>query len=271
VTPARGPTTAGRLLRLLLPGVRRLRLSVLLLLALLVLLLAVEAAVPAAWYAAAVRRRLHHMLREGHRPTWVHHHWGHRRVWPLRPSLLVVCRAVVAPRTTLRRPDAWWGPLQLHNPTSAARRRARLLLSLVPLPPAVLLLLPVLLLHDRGSSPTSSHLVVRHHVAWVGVCPHRGWRCPSVVHVPPWWWVGLHHGWRPPLHHVGAWPMALPVAGCALVAVRGGVVTLTILVLVVTTTTPIPAGTHTHTNTSPTGEYQQLSVKHTCTHTLSAA
>jgi hypothetical protein len=133
--------------------VRRLRLPVLLLvLLLLVLLLAVEAAVPAAWCAAAVRRRLHHMLREGHWPTGVHHHWRHRRVGPLRPALLVVSRAVVAPAATLRSPNAWWGPLQLHHPTRAAGRRARLLrllLSLITLPPAVLPVLLLLLVHDR--------------------------------------------------------------------------------------------------------------------------
>lgn len=243
MTPTRGGTTAGRLLRLLL-GVLRLRLPVLLLLALL-LLVAAEAAVPAAWCTTAVWRRLHHVLREGHWPPWVHHHWGDRRVGPLGPSLLVMCRAEVTPRTTLRSPNAWRRPLQLHHPTSTARRSARLLrllLPLIPLPTTVLL--PVLLLvHDWGSGP-SSHLVVRHHVARVGVCPHRGWWRPSVVHVPPRWWVWLHHGWWPPLHHVGAWPMSLPMAGCALVAVRGGVVTLTLLVLVAAHTTPIPAATH---------------------------
>jgi hypothetical protein len=50
------------------------------------------------------------------------------------------------------------------------------------------------------------------------------------VHVGPRWGVGLHHGGWPPQGHVGAmWPRALPVAGCALVAVSRGVVTLTVI------------------------------------------
>lgn len=108
---------------------------------------------------------------------------------------------------------------------------------------------------------------MRHHVTRVWVCAQRRWWRPSVVHVRPWWarWVGLHQGWGPPLHHVGAWSMALPVAGCALVAVRGGVITITVLVLVVTPTTPVPAGTtpkHTHCQ-HLTGAIHRNKARHT--------
>jgi hypothetical protein len=98
-----GRPTAGLLLLLLLLG-RRLWLPVLLLLLLLLLaavVLAAEAAVPAAARApCAVWGRVHHVLREGHRSPWVHHHRGYRGVGALGPTLLVVvCRAVAAAAT----------------------------------------------------------------------------------------------------------------------------------------------------------------------------
>jgi hypothetical protein len=244
-----GRPTAGRLLLLLLLG-WRLWLPVLLLLLLLlvaVVLLAAEAAVPAARPPCAVWGRVHHVLREGHGPPWVHHHGGHRGVWALGATLLVVvCRAVAAAATTTRplrplgAPDPWGRPLQLHHTTSTARGHARrlLLLLLVLRRVTALPLAPVLLLHHGGARPTC-HLVVWQHLPWV--CTHGWWWCACMwLHVTPRWWVGLHHGWWPPHAHVGAtmWARALPVAGCALVAVSGGVVTIT--VIAPPTSAPIP-------------------------------
>lgn len=76
------------------------------------------------------------------------------------------------------------------------------------------------------------------------VCTHGGWGCPTVVHVPPRGWVGLHQGRGPPHGWAPRPPVTpLPVAGRALVAVRGRVVPVTLLVRVVApTTTPIPIG-----------------------------
>lgn len=207
----------------------------------LLLLLAAEAAVPAALCPCAVRRPLHHVLwgLEGPRPTWVHHHGGH---WVVALLLVVVGRAVAAATATaspsccsLRCPNAWWGPLHLHHPSSTAAGCSRLwrLLpcsSLSTLPPTVLLLV---VHHWRAAAP---NLVVRHHVRGVGVCPHGWWGCPCVLHMPR-GRVGLHHGWWSPHSHVGAVATvsSVCVAGRALVAVRGRGLTLTLLAMVAAT------------------------------------